>query len=137
MGFTAPRDTPRRRTFREELNLWTAWRDSQPVYQSRAGLDHNRPLFGIITFAYQQGWIPKSLLLVQLVFMIELLSLIPISAFSPGVNVLMLDFSAMVITIGYLCLRLWFCSKLVFATFVPLLVAMLAFTAILGQAGSA
>lgn len=137
MGFVGPTSTSGRRTLREELQLWRSWRDGQSVYLRRKGWDHNRPLFGIIAFAYRQGWIPQSVSYFILIFMLELLGLIPISAFSPSANVLMLDFAAMDGTLGYLCFRLWFSSKLAFATFVPLFLAALALTAILLQASAA
>ena len=114
-----------RRTLKDELNLWHSWRNSSPIYKRRRGLDHNRPLFGILAFAYEQGWIPNSLLYALLLLMLEVIALIPISLLPVPELALALDFSLMFATSAFLSVRLWLSSKLVFVCMAP----MVAFSA--------
>jgi len=124
------------RTFRQELHLWQTWRDGSPVYQTLRGWDHNTPIFGIVGFAYGQGWIPASVVSLMLSVLVEVIALIPLS-FAPLAPLLLkTDMALIVATLAYLAWRLWSCSKLVFAAVVPLLLFVLGLGVALWQ-GSA
>jgi hypothetical protein len=119
------------RTFKHELELWRAWRDGSPDYQRWRGWDHNYAVYGILAFAYEQGWISQQILSIVLAFMLEMFSLIPISIWASSPRFLTLDFALMTATASYLCYRLWSCSKLLFLSVVPILVTCASFTLLL------
>jgi hypothetical protein len=125
------------RTLKQEFELWRAWRDSSPAYQRRRGWDHNNPIFGILGFAYERGWIQTSILYVIVAFMLELFCLIPISLTSSAARLLLLDFVLMVTTLFYLCYRLWSCSKLLFVSVIPIFLACIGFALLLWFNGAA
>jgi hypothetical protein len=111
-----------RRTFREELLRWRAWRDQSPVYQKRKW-DSLRPIFGIIAFALERKWLSQEFTWILFVFVVEILALAPLQFITgdrPGISVVA-DFLLIVVTLAYLEYRVWSRSKLVFALFLPML----------------
>ncbi len=111
------------RTIKDEIRLWKKWRNNNEIYRRRKGWDHNRPIFGIVSFALQQNWISKKTITILLVFGIELLTLAPLQLLS-GNNASIFVSANLTIstfTLLYFEYRVWPQSKLVFMLFLPIL----------------
>jgi len=111
------------RTLREEYQMWVSWRDKQPGYMAQKGLNHNRPMYGLVLFPFQQGWISKNILWIILLFALEVIALFPLQIMSGNKlgNPVIGDFILIGLTIIFLEYKVWHSSKLVFVSFLPIL----------------
>jgi hypothetical protein len=115
-----------RRTLNEEFKTWIAWRNHNAAYRRWKGWGRDTSLFGIIGFPFSQGWVPKYVLWVLGIIMIEIIALAPLQALSGNTRatLVIVDFILIFLTACYFEWRVWHYSKLAFVGFLPVFLLM-------------